>query len=397
MTAVRNILIVGAGIFGVTAAIALRERGYQICLVDSGRIPHPLAASTDISKVLRIEYGADEMYATLSERSRERWLVWNHDLFGEDLYHDIGVTIFAQVPMEPGGYEYENYHTLKRRGHNPERVDSAAIARRFPAWKAETYVDGYFNTKGGYIESGRVVAALVEVAKMKGVIVQPDTQVMGFVEQHGRVTGVRTTHGELLAEHVIIAAGVWTLELLPELAGVLRSTGHPVFHLQPQDPELFAPPNFYVFSADSSRTGWYGFPTHPRAGVVKIAKHGPGLELNPSGDARVVSEINIAELRAFLATTFPALVEAPVVYTRRCMYCDTADEHFLIDRHPERAGLTIASGDSGHAFKFAPVLGDLVADVVEGHSNPYGERFRWRTFPSHKQGQEPSRFRGEAS
>jgi glycine/D-amino acid oxidase-like deaminating enzyme len=97
-----------------------------------------------------------------------------------------------------------------------------------------------------------------------------------------------------------------------------------------------------------------------------------------------------------LADTFPALLDASIVQTRRCLYSDTPDGHFWIDRHSQRSGLTVAAGDSGHGFKFAPVLGALIADVVEGKPNEWATRFRWRSLPSNTQSAEAARFQPTA-
>jgi glycine/D-amino acid oxidase-like deaminating enzyme len=140
---------------------------------------------------------------------------------------------------------------------------------------------------------------------------------------------------------------------------------------------LFAPECFPVFGADITTTGYYGFPIN-RDGVVKIANHGTGREMSPDSPERVVTAEDESNLREFLASTFPALTDASIVYTRVCMYCDTHDGHFWIARDPEREGLVVAAGDSGHGFKFAPVLGEIIADAVEGKDNPLLNKFRWR-------------------
>lgn len=389
------IVIVGAGIFGATAALELRRRGYPVSLLDPGPLPHPLAASTDISKVVRMEYGRDESYMALMEEAREGWLRWN-GAFPDPLYHETGVTMFTREPMAPGGYEYESYHLLRKRGHSPERLSSHEIARRFPGWNPERYMDGFYHAKGGYAESGRVVMALVEQAQKEGVLLHQGQAVHRLLLAGGRVTGVQTTGGERFqADHVLVAAGAWTPVLLPEMAPHLQATGHPVFHLGVADPERFSPPHFAVFTADVSRTGWYGFPVHPREGVMKVAVHGVGLTLDPVRDERVVLPTDHERLRTFLRESFPALADAPVVYTRRCLYCDTRDEHLWIANHPQLAGLTVATGGSGHGFKFAPVLGDLTADAVEGVANPYLAKFRWRTLDDQTVGQEAARYHGE--
>lgn len=390
-----DLLVIGAGIYGATAVLELQTRGYQTAILDPGPIPHPLAASTDISKVVRMEYGSDVQYMAMVEAALPGWRAWNEQL-GAVLYHETGVTMVTKRPMAPGGYEHDSYQLLVQRGHTPERLDADEISRRFPAWKHGTYVDGFYHAQGGFAESGRVVAALLELAQQQGTAVYPGQTATDLLVSDGRVTGVRTAEGEtFLTGAVVVAAGAWTPQLLPELAPMMRASGHPVFHLETAVPELFAVPQFTVFTADVARTGWYGFPLHPSEGVIKIANHGVGLTLDPSRDERIVTAEDTRKLRAMLADTFPALVDAPIVYTRRCLYIDTLDEHFWIDQHPDIAGLTVATGGSGHGFKFAPVLGPLIADAVMEKPNDWLHRFRWRTLTPETGGQEAARFHGE--
>ena len=100
--------------------------------------------------------------------------------------------------------------------------------------------------------------------------------------------------------------------------------------------------------------------------------------MSPESSNRLVTPQEEQNLRDFLSSTFPALADAPIVYTRICMYCDTNDGHFWIAPDPERPGLIVATGDSGHGFKFAPVLGEIIADAVEEKANPLLQKFRWR-------------------
>ncbi len=389
-----DIVVVGAGIYGVTAALSLAERGRRVAVVDQGPVPHPLAATTDISKAVRMEYGSDAQYMAMVEAALPGWRAWNETL-GDTLFHETGVMMVTRQPMTPGGFEHDSYHMLLERGHQPERLDAATLATRFPAWQPGTYVDGFYHQQGGYAESGLVLAALISQAKARGVAFHLDAPVASLLRETAVVTGVETSAGtSYLAGEVVVAAGAWTQVLLPELAPVMKSSGHPVFHLQPHAPNGLRPPEMVVFTADVSRTGWYGFPLHPREGVVKIANHGVGQAVHPVNDERKVDQADMQSLRRFLVNTFPELVDAPVVYTRRCLYSDTLDEHFWIDRHPELAGLSVAAGGSGHGFKFAPILGDLIADAVESRANPWLERFRWRELSATTEGEEAARFHG---
>jgi glycine/D-amino acid oxidase-like deaminating enzyme len=356
-------LVAGAGIFGVTAALALRSRGVDVELVDPGPVPHPLAESTDISKVVRLDYGGDADYTEFGERALEGWQRWNA-AWPVPLFHATGVTFLSRGEMRPGGFEHDSYALLRGRGHPLERLDAAAIASRFPAYRPGALVDGYYNPVGGWAESGAVVAQLVRDAAAAGVVVRE------------RVIAP----GELAAaELAVVCAGAWAPLLVPELAGALRAVGQPVFHLQPHDPSRFEAARFPVFGADISSTGYYGFPLH--RGVVKIANHGVGQVIAADAAVRAPTAADEAALRGFVADTFPALADAPIVHRRLCVYCDTVDGDFWIARHPARANLVVATGGSGHAFKFAPALGELIAQVALGEPTGFPaleRRFRWR-------------------
>ena len=372
-----TVIVVGAGVNGVTTGIELRKRGHKVILVDPGPLPHPLAASTDISKAVRAAYGPDEEYTELAGRSIKLWREWNK-AFGVELYHEIGVMFVRQQQMKPGDFEYESFKILERRGHKIERMNSAQLWKQFPAWNPERYQDGVLELEAGYVESSRVVATLMERAKSTGVELRESTRFSQLDESDERVKGIVLDNGERTqGDAVVMAIGAWTPYVLPFTRKFLRATGQPVFHLKPRQPELFAPQRFPVFGADISTTGYYGFPLS-REGVLKIANHGSGREMSPESPKRAVTPEEEENLREFLSSTFPALADAPIVYSRVCMYCDTNDGHFWIAPDPERPGLIVAAGDSGHGFKFAPVIGEIIADAAEGKSNPLLQKFRWR-------------------
>ena len=384
-------VVVGAGINGAVAAIELRKRRHEVVLVDPGPLPHALAASNDISKVVRAAYGADEEYTELAERSRETWRQWNEE-FGVELYHEVGFICMRQRPMQAGDFEYESLRLLERRGHRIECINSDYLRRHFPAWNAERYRDGFLDFEAGYAESGRAVTVLIERAKSMGVTLRERAKFCGLDETSGRVKGIALEGGEKVpADAVVMAAGAWTPYLLPFTQDYFRSSGQPVFHLKPAHPELFTPERFPIFGADISMTGFYGFPLN-RDGVVKIANHGLGREMSPESPKRIVTKEEENKMREFLADSFPSLTHAPVVFTRVCFYCDTKDGNFWIAPDPDRPGLTIAAGDCGHGFKFAPVFGRIIADAVEGKVNP---KFRCRPEVRAGVAKEAARFQGE--
>lgn len=372
----RSIIIVGAGVFGLTAARALRRRGWMVDVIDPGPVPRPAAASTDISKVIRADYGADALFTSMADAALAGWERWNAR-WPAALYHQDGFLVLAAHPMQPGDFELESYTLLQARGHPVERLDALRSAGRFPAWSQAQYPDGYFNPRAGWAESGNVVARLAAEAAAAGVRLHADARFDRLLETDSRVTGVRTADGrDLRAEAVLVAAGAWTPTLLPDLSHVMWATGQPVVHLAVPDPRPWQPPRFPVWAADISHAGWYGFPALDD-GTLKIARHGAGRRVDPDGPRTILPEEE-AWFHDFLRAHLPAAAGAPVRATRLCLYCDTFDGNFWIDHHPARPGLIVAAGDSGHAFKFAPVLGPLIADVVEQKPNQWRARFAWR-------------------
>jgi glycine/D-amino acid oxidase-like deaminating enzyme len=385
-------IVVGAGINGVTAAIELKNRGHKVVLVDPGPLPHPLAASTDISKAVRAAYGPDEDYTALADRCIPIWREWNKK-FGTELYHETGVLFVCERPMQPGEFEFESARVLEEHRHRFERFDRETFHQRFPAFAPDRFRDGFFDPEAGYAESGKVVATLAEYAKSIGVELRERAKFAGLDETDDLVRGVFLEDRQRInGDAIVMATGAWTPYALPYTNKFLRATGHPVFHLKPADPDLFLPERFPFFGADISTTGFYGFPLNQ--GVVKIANHGGGREMSPDSPDRVVTPDDEEDLRAFLRSTIPTLADAPIVYTRICMYCDTNDGDFWIAADPERPNLIVATGDCGHGFKFAPVLGEIIADAVEHKPNPILKKFRWR--PEVKPGvtKEAARFEG---
>src|SRR5215467_6038105 len=144
-----KVIVVGAGINGVSAAIELKKRSHEVVLVDPGPLPHALAASTDISKAVRAAYGADEDYTALAERSISLWHQWNEE-FRTKLYHEVGAMFVRRRKMELGDFEYESLKLLEKRRLKVARMDNLELWKRFPAWNPELYRDGILEIEAGY-------------------------------------------------------------------------------------------------------------------------------------------------------------------------------------------------------------------------------------------------------
>ncbi len=204
-----DVLVVGGGVFGFTAALALRGRGHAVTLIERGPPPNPEASSTDISKIIRADYGADAEYTAWMEDALEGWRAWNDEA---PLFHETGVTFATRGPMAEGSFELDSFRLLMSRGFPLERLHG----RRSAAWGG-TFDDGYFNPRGGWAPSGRVVAHLARRAIEAGVVVR-DGSARAVLAEGGCVTGIETGAGRLPAGAVLVAAGAWSAKLVPALA-----------------------------------------------------------------------------------------------------------------------------------------------------------------------------------
>jgi len=370
------VLVVGAGVFGAGAAWELRRRGHAVLLLDPGPIPHPDASSTDVSKIVRTDYGSDAFYHELAGEAMAGWDRWNAEC-PRPLYHEDGFLLLSASSLDAGGFEHESLRMQERAGNPVERLSGEALSARFPRWSADAFAEGYLNRRAGWAESGAVVEWMVDRALDAGVVLE-ETGVESLAFAGDEVTGVVTTDGRTVrGSTVVVAAGSWTPALVPWLGGLMSVTGQPVLHFLVEDPTPFQAPVFPTWAADIANTGWYGFPALDD-GRVKVGHHGPGIPLDARpGDAAWTAHEE--RCRAFLQRAVPALADAPVVTRRVCRYCDSRDGDFLVDRDPGHPGLVVASGGSGHGFKFAPVLGRIIADVVDGSGQETYSRFRWRT------------------
>jgi glycine/D-amino acid oxidase-like deaminating enzyme len=348
-----DISVVGGGIFGVTASLALRARGHRVTLLEAGCVPRPEAASTDLNKLVRMDYGRDTFYQELGRDAISEWKRWNQQS-PRPLYHGDGILVLASG-WDEGGFERDSHDGLVAAGHSLERFEAVPL----PAWRWEG--PGYLNPEGGWVESAAVVAWLHQRAREAGVVVHEQRPVAALPS----------------ADVVVLAAGAWTPSLVPELEPLIRVVGQPALHLRPAEPERWRPPHFLPFACDIAATGWYGFPAHPD-GLVKLGNHGPGVPLPPDASRELGPEWD-ERLYTFLRAHLPELAQAPLVRRRLCLYTDVFDGDFLIDRLPSDERVVLATGGSGHAFKFAPLLGELVADRVEGRDNPRLARFAWRS------------------
>jgi sarcosine oxidase len=198
-------------------------------------------------------------------------------------------------------------------------------------------------------------------------VLQFEERVLAWTAHDNRVE-VKTEHGTYEAEHLIITAGPWAGAVLAQLGLPLAVERNVMYWFAPREPGLFTPDRFPVYIYEYDPDAFiYGFPQVDRDGV-KVAHHHSGVFCTPDTINREVTEEETGRFRAILARTLPAL-DSPPLGAVTCMYTNTPDGHFIIDRHPQHPRVTIAAGFSGHGFKFAAVVGEILAELaLYGHT-----------------------------
>jgi monomeric sarcosine oxidase len=371
-----DVVIIGAGVMGAAAACAVVRAGAQVALIDQATLPNPRAASVDYSKVFRFAY-ADALYAEMAVESLAMWRAIEAET-GAHLLSPTGMLMIGKADSQ---LEKEIHDTLRTAGLAAEMMSNWETVARFPQFNVEAFAHSAYDPSGAILHAERCVQTLIELARGRGARVIENARVTAIKQGHNARVIVTTEVGdEFDCERALVASGPWTRSLLPQLSAALKPTRQEIVY--------FAPPAVVTHQFEIGRlpifmdftSGFYGFPMH-EIGAVKIGNHHKGEAVNPYACANEVSEAFIASCRAFFVEAIPSLAEAEVRETRVCIYNNTPDDDFIIDWHPEFENVLIATGFSGHGFKFGPLVGQLAADMLlTDHAADTLRRFRLARF-----------------
>ena len=359
-----DVAVVGAGVFGAWTAWHLAKRGKKVALIDAYGPANARASSGGESRIIRMGYGADELYTQWSQNSLAQWKKF---LVGAQppLFHETGV-------LWLGGNDDSQLRrtaTVLRRCNVPfEELDRAALEKKYLQVSFEDVQTGILETNSGVLMARRAVASVVEGAVKLGAeyrwaqILKPAGS--------GRQESVLTGQGErIMAGEFVFACGAWLGKVFPEVLGsrIFPSRQEVFFFGVPAGDTRFAPPALptWLFQEDL----FYGMPDIESRGL-KIAYDGHGERIDPDMESRIVSPVMRERVRAYVALRFPALKDAPIVETRVCQYENTSSGDFLIDRHPGMENVWFAGGGSGHGFKHGPAVGEYVTGRLLDRSQP---------------------------
>jgi sarcosine oxidase len=355
-------IIVGLGAMGSAAAHHLAKRNVKVLGLDQFSIPHDRGSSHGHSRMIRMAYYEHPDYVPLLRRAYELWSELDKDA-REPVLHITGGIYMGP----PAGHVVRGTLEAAKRHDLPHRLlHRAALAKAFPFFTVPDDYVGVIEPQAGFVLSEKAIALHAQLAMLGGAELHGHEPVLDWQATGTGVT-VRTPRDTYLAERLIFCSGAWTGKLLSNLGVPLVVTRQILGWVWPKR-------HHNVYRRDANFPVWgieqpdgslaYGFPMMSDAPGLKLARHAPGTPTTPDSIDRNASPDDEREIRDILSRYFPD-ADGPLLSLRVCMYTNSPDHHFIIDRHPAHENVFLAAGFSGHGFKFASVVGEVLADLAQ--------------------------------
>lgn len=369
-----RIAVIGLGATGAAVLYQLARRGVRALGIERFHLGHANGSSHGPTRIIRLAHFENAAYVPLMQRAYALW----HELenvSGERLVFPTGI---AEIGPAEGELVRGSAAGASRYALAHEMIDAASLMRRYPQFKVPRSFAAVLQPDGGYIVAAAALLAEIRVAAAAGAIIRTGEIVVAIEPLSNRVL-IRTAGDVIEVDGVVLAAGPWLCRLLPELHLPLRVTRQVVGWFA-DDGIQFSAERFPVFILESEHGIHYGFPAYGRMGI-KIAKHHHLSEVvDAEGYDRALSAADEAAIRGPLREYLPA-ADGRLLSAETCLYTMTPDGTFIIDRMPGFPHVVIASPCCGYGFKFSPVIGEIITDLlIRGETHHNIAQFALRRF-----------------
>ncbi len=353
-----DVIVVGVGGMGSAAACHLAARGLRVLALERYALGHQYGSSHGVTRIIRLAYFEHPSYVPLLRRAFALWRELERGLDEPLLY----VTGSLDVGRAGSGVFEGSARSCREHGLPHETLDAQALRARFPGWRPAPDMMAVYQPDGGFLASERCIAAHAARAAALGATIREHEPVLEWNAGGGKVT-VRTDRATYEAGQLVLAAGPWMGALVPELRARLVPERQVVGWFDIAEPSRFAPGAFPVFVLDADEGRYYGFPEYGVPGFKIGRYHHRHEVVDPDTVDRVCHPADEAALHAAVARYFPC-ADGAMRSSSTCMFTNTPDEHFIIDRAPSAPEVLLVSPCSGHGFKFSSVIGEICADLV---------------------------------
>jgi sarcosine oxidase len=351
-----DIIILGAGIAGSATAYQL-SKTHKVLLLEQHEFLHNLGSSHGGSRIFRHAY-EDARYVKLAQAAEESWRILEHNADDKLLYRTGGLDIGPE-----NFHEMVNVQASLKRADRPfEVLNPKDTEKRFPAFKVPENQIAIYQKDAGILAATRCVNVLLRTAAKQGAVLHEHEAVLDIKFAESQVE-VKTHQGNYYAERLVICAGPWLGKVMQGLDSALEVEQQQVLYVTVKNGYLHTPNTMPVFINRDPHTDVYGFPLFDHPTAIKISDHS-GAEKISLDNRSFELDKNRAEHTIRRAKSFLPCITDDLVHFEKCLYTKTPDEHFILDLHPEYKNVAIAGGFSGHGFKFGPVLGEIMAELV---------------------------------
>lgn len=353
-----DVLVLGGGTMGTAAGWAVARRGHSVRVLEQFDHVHDLGSHSGITRIFRHAYAEGADYVPWALQADEAWHALQ-DRDGEPFIHRVGC-------LDMGGPGSSHAQRARESAEaydlEFEWLSPSDVRSRFPALNPGDDWESCFGPQGGYIEVAPALRAMAAEAVRSGGDIKTGCRVTDWSADSGAVS-VESSAGRFTADTLIVAAGAWSIHTLTALGLPLEVRRKPVIWFRSDRPETISPDALPSWMVDFATHHIYGV---PQVGVpgAKLGVHSGGETADPETIDRTVHAIDVdAELGPFVRRHMNH-IPGDVLQSAICMYTMTPDDHFILDRHPEHANVVFGAGFSGHGFKFAPVIGEHLADLA---------------------------------
>jgi sarcosine oxidase len=354
-----DVIVVGVGGMGSAACYHLATRGQRALGLERFDIPHTNGSSHGLTRIIRLAYHESPAYVPLVRRAMTLWRE-TETRFGRQL---LFITGSLDAGPDGGDFFAGSLAAVKEHDLPHELLTAAEINTRFPGFSLPATHRGLFQPDGGFVASERAIIAHVMLAQAAGAEIHAREKVERWEPIAGGGVRVTTSRSSYEAGRLILSAGAWISDFVPALKPIAVPERQVLGWFQPADPRPFMPDAFPVSILMVEEGPYFMLPIWGAPGL-KIGLHHHRAE---RGHADALSREPTAEdealLRLCLARYMP-LANGPVMTLRTCLYTNTPDEHFIIDTLPGNDDVIVASPCSGHGYKFASVIGEILADLA---------------------------------
>jgi glycine/D-amino acid oxidase-like deaminating enzyme len=371
------VVVVGAGAFGGWTAHELARRGARVTLVDAWGPGNVRASSGGETRVIRATYGARSTYTRMAKRALALWQQYD-ERWQRRFFHKTGAmwlfgsdTGSSLASAAARVFERASVDALRAEGLPFEELTPVEARRRFPQVNVDGISSVLIEHDAGYLLARRACEHVVERAIEEGAEYRQASAAMPVRIDGPSFQGLMLSDGTALqADAFVFACGPWLGSMFPDVVGALITPTRQEVHYfgTPAGDARFLEAQLPVW-IDYGQRLVYGIPGNANRGF-KVADDTSGPRFDPTNGHREPTFAGIKRARTFLARRFPALAAAPLVGAEVCQYEASPDSNYLIDRHPRASNVWIVGGGSGHGFKMGPAIGELMASLVVGESQP---------------------------